>query len=57
MILSTGAKWVILGHSERRGRFGLPPVFSSVDRLGVVEVEAASRRAWARVTTTDRSPQ
>jgi len=22
MILSTGAKWVILGHSERRGRFG-----------------------------------
>lgn len=28
--------------TERRGRFGLPPVFSSVDRLGVVEVEAAS---------------
>ncbi len=27
---------------ERRGRFGLPPVFSSVDRLGIVEVEAAS---------------
>jgi lysylphosphatidylglycerol synthetase-like protein (DUF2156 family) len=27
---------------ERRGRFGLPPVFTSVDRLGVVEVEAAS---------------
>ena len=27
---------------ERRGRFGLPPVFSSVDRLGVVEIEAAS---------------
>ncbi len=27
---------------ERRGRFGLPPVFSSYDRLGVVEVEAAS---------------
>jgi len=23
MILSTGAKWVILGHSERRGRFGV----------------------------------
>lgn len=22
MILSTGAKWVIIGHSERRGRFG-----------------------------------
>ena len=27
---------------ERRGRFGLPPVFSSVERLGVVEIEAAS---------------
>jgi lysylphosphatidylglycerol synthetase-like protein (DUF2156 family) len=27
---------------ERRGRFGFPPVFSSVDRFGVVEVEAAS---------------
>jgi lysyl-tRNA synthetase class 2 len=27
---------------ERRGRFGLPPVFSSYDRLGIVEVEAAS---------------
>jgi lysylphosphatidylglycerol synthetase-like protein (DUF2156 family) len=27
---------------ERRGRFGLPPVFSSVERLGIVEVEAAS---------------
>ncbi len=27
---------------ERRGRFGLPPVFTSVDRLGVVEIEAAS---------------
>ena len=27
---------------ERRGRFGLPPIFSSFDRLGVVEIEAAS---------------
>jgi lysylphosphatidylglycerol synthetase-like protein (DUF2156 family) len=27
---------------ERRGRFGLPPVFSSMDRLGVIEIEAAS---------------
>jgi len=27
---------------ERRGRFGLPPVFKSFDRLGVVEIEAAS---------------
>jgi lysylphosphatidylglycerol synthetase-like protein (DUF2156 family) len=27
---------------ERRGRLGLPPVFMSVDRLGVVEIEAAS---------------
>ena len=27
---------------ERRGRFGLPPVFTSVERLGIVEVEAAS---------------
>jgi lysylphosphatidylglycerol synthetase-like protein (DUF2156 family) len=27
---------------ERRGRFGLPPVFSSFDRLGIVEIEAAS---------------
>jgi len=27
---------------EHRGRFGLPPVFASVDRLGVVEIEAAS---------------
>ena len=27
---------------ERHGRFGLPPVFSSFDRLGVVEIEAAS---------------
>jgi lysylphosphatidylglycerol synthetase-like protein (DUF2156 family) len=27
---------------ERQGRFGLPPVFTSVDRLGVVEIEAAS---------------
>jgi lysylphosphatidylglycerol synthetase-like protein (DUF2156 family) len=27
---------------ERRGRFGLPPVFASVDRLGVVEIEATS---------------
>jgi lysylphosphatidylglycerol synthetase-like protein (DUF2156 family) len=27
---------------ERRGRLGLPPVFSAVRRLGVVEVEAAS---------------
>jgi lysylphosphatidylglycerol synthetase-like protein (DUF2156 family) len=27
---------------ERRGRLGLPPVFSSVDRFGVVEIEAAS---------------
>jgi lysylphosphatidylglycerol synthetase-like protein (DUF2156 family) len=27
---------------ERRGKFGLPPVFSSMDRVGVVEIEAAS---------------
>jgi lysylphosphatidylglycerol synthetase-like protein (DUF2156 family) len=27
---------------ERRGRFGLPPVFISVDRIGIVEIEAAS---------------
>ena len=27
---------------ERQGRFGLPPVFKSYDRLGVVEIEAAS---------------
>ena len=27
---------------ERHGRFGLPPVFSSFDRLGAVEIEAAS---------------
>ncbi|MGA7835820.1 MAG: phosphatidylglycerol lysyltransferase domain-containing protein [Acidimicrobiales bacterium] len=27
---------------EQRGRFGLPPVFASTDRLGVVEIEAAS---------------
>ena len=27
---------------ERRGRFGLPPVFTSVERLGIVEIEAAS---------------
>jgi lysylphosphatidylglycerol synthetase-like protein (DUF2156 family) len=27
---------------EKRGRFGLPPVFASVERLGVVELEAAS---------------
>ena len=27
---------------EHRGHFGLPPVFASVDRLGVVEIEASS---------------
>ncbi len=27
---------------ERHGRFGLPPVFTTVERLGIVEVEAAS---------------
>lgn len=27
---------------ERRGKFGLPPIFSSMDRLAVVEIEAAS---------------
>jgi len=27
---------------ERRGRLGLPPVFAAVERLGVVEIEAAS---------------
>jgi lysylphosphatidylglycerol synthetase-like protein (DUF2156 family) len=27
---------------ERRGRFGLPPIFSSKDRVGVIEIEAAS---------------
>jgi len=27
---------------ERRSWFGFPPVFSSVDRLGIVEIEAAS---------------
>jgi lysylphosphatidylglycerol synthetase-like protein (DUF2156 family) len=27
---------------ERRGRMGLPPVFATVERLGVVEIEAAS---------------
>ncbi len=27
---------------ERHGRLGLPPVFASVERLGIVEVEAAS---------------
>ena len=27
---------------ERRGHLGLPPVFASVDRIGIVEVEAAS---------------
>ncbi len=27
---------------ERRGHFGLPPVFSSVDRLGIVEIESTS---------------
>ena len=28
--------------SEHRGRLGLPPVFTSSDRLGIVEIEAAS---------------
>jgi lysylphosphatidylglycerol synthetase-like protein (DUF2156 family) len=27
---------------ERRGRLGLPPVFTTVDRIGIIEVEAAS---------------
>ena len=27
---------------ERRGRFGLPPVFTSVERSGIIEIEAAS---------------
>ncbi|HUX05293.1 MAG TPA: phosphatidylglycerol lysyltransferase domain-containing protein [Acidimicrobiales bacterium] len=27
---------------ERHGRLGLPPVFTSVERLGIVEIEAAS---------------
>jgi lysylphosphatidylglycerol synthetase-like protein (DUF2156 family) len=27
---------------ERRGHLGLPPVFAQVDRLGIVEIEAAS---------------
>ena len=27
---------------ERRGRLGLPPVFTPVERLGIVEIEAAS---------------
>ncbi|MGC1238981.1 MAG: phosphatidylglycerol lysyltransferase domain-containing protein [Acidimicrobiales bacterium] len=27
---------------ERRGLFGLPPAFASVDRLGIVEIEAGS---------------
>ncbi|MDE3106555.1 MAG: DUF2156 domain-containing protein [Acidobacteriota bacterium] len=27
---------------ERRGRFGLPPLFTFADRLGVVEIEASS---------------
>ena len=27
---------------ERRGHLGLPPVFTSVERLGIVEIEAAS---------------
>jgi lysylphosphatidylglycerol synthetase-like protein (DUF2156 family) len=27
---------------ERRGRLGLPPVFANADRLGIVEIEAAS---------------
>jgi lysylphosphatidylglycerol synthetase-like protein (DUF2156 family) len=27
---------------ERRGRLGLPPVFASAERLGIVEIEAAS---------------
>ena len=27
---------------ERRGRLGLPPVFTAVDRLGIIEIEAAS---------------
>ena len=27
---------------ERRGHFGLPPVFASVERFGLVEIEAAS---------------
>ncbi|HQU00201.1 MAG TPA: phosphatidylglycerol lysyltransferase domain-containing protein [Acidimicrobiales bacterium] len=27
---------------ERRGRFGLPPIFAAVDRIGVVEIEASS---------------
>lgn len=42
---------------ERRGRFGLPPVFTSVDRLGIVEIEAASSvqvRLYAGETRRNR---
>jgi len=37
---SPGPSRVVL--VERRGRFGLPPVFKAFDRLGVVEIEAAT---------------
>lgn len=43
---------------ERQGRFGLPPVFASVERLGVVEIEAASAvqiRLYAGETPLRRS--
>ena len=35
MILSTGAKWVIIGHSERRGRFGVAEEGMTCELLGV----------------------
>ena len=44
---------------ERRGRFGLPPVFTSNDRIGIVEVEAASAvhvRLYAGQTRHVREP-
>ena len=45
---------------ERRGRIGLPPVFAAYDRLGVVEIEAASalqvRLVVGRVAEAPRNP-
>ena len=50
MILSTGAKWVIIGHSERRGRFGavaddfteeLQEVFGDTDASVNLKLKAA----------------
>src|SRR5947209_4975930 len=52
MLLDAGCRYVILGHSERRGRFGVPEAGASVEAFAILAETDAAVKLKTRAALT-----